>query len=645
MTPLTLEPALGCRGQDIHVSANASPLKYAGEPCVQLEPGHGSPKLCHENIVTVKDTDELDRLKCTLTSPCGQIVNVFDSCVKGKCSCSYCIGGLKCQLKPCRFAALVCESGSGWADQYLDLVWNITDGFPIVDGDVVSYECENYSSITCEGTKEKMDKIIRKELREGYVSLVTEKPTCVHALGAVPKSEGRIRPITDCSRPLNYSVNNCCSTLLEDFSFKNIKDVVDLLTGDEYLSVIDIKSAYRAVPIRPEHRTYQGFKWDLDGETNYYEDNRMCFGLRLGPSYFNAISNFIYDVASSKFGIKIINYLDDFLVIADTLEETLSSRDKVVELLRFLGFYVAFDKLIYPSKCVIYLGIVLDTERKELRLPEGKVAKLKALLQFHLSKKRVSKKNLESIGGLLSHCAHLVKGGRIFCSNTYNLYKQLVRSGRCYIKLSEQVIDDFHWWIRIFPHFNGTVKMFNVEYELPMVSDSSLKGFGVYLGSDWVAGTWRDEDFIPLATNCSHVGFHPVLDVFDRNNINELEMWPVVVGLKRWVNLFANKALRVVTDNTQVMYSLIKGCSSNSTCNRWLKEIFWICAVYNITLIPSYINTKSNLVADTLSRLPYFKSEHELLECLRGCDLCCLNDLFMAYRDNGLPAERQSHSI
>ena len=610
----------------------------SGGPCAPVPPSHCTnsdtdPLFTHKDYGTcLKDKDNVELLSY-LTSPLGETIVVYSLCALGLCNCVYRIGNVVSQLKPCRFASILLDPRFECSDSFMDVLWGVTDGFPIVDEDVPQYECENYSSITSAENKGKMDEILRRELDEGCVSPAISKPTCIHALGAVPKGVGKIRHITDCSRPLHVSVNNHCSTLLEEFSFKNISTAVGMLEGGEFLSVIDIKSAYRAVPIKEDHRKYQGFSWELDGATKYYVDNRMCFGLRLGPSYFNRLSCFIYEILSVFYGLRVVNYLDDFLSVSDSLEEALNARDLIVKTLRFLGFHVAFDKLIYPSKCVTFLGIILDTDRMELRLPEGKLHKLLDLLNGHLSKKKVSKKDLESIGGLLSHCAHLVKGGRIFCKSTYELYKQMVLKNKRYIKLSAEVIADFNWWIRLFPFFNGTVKMFSPEFELPMVSDSSLKGFAVYLGQDWVAGTWDDGDHIPLFTNCQHVGYKPVWDSFDRKNINELELWPIVVGLKRWVKFFRDKLLHVFTDNTQVMFMLINGNSSNPTCSNWLREIFWLCAIYNVTLCPKYISTKSNLVADTLSRLPYFKDVSKLSELLSGSELCCLFELFVAYRE------------
>ena len=70
------------------------------------------------------------------------------------------------------------------------------------------------------------------------------------------------------------------------------------------------------------------------------------------------------------------------------------------------------------------------------------------------------------------------------------------------------------------------------------------------------------------------------------------------------------------------------GVSSNTTCMGWLRELFWVCKIYRIRLVPHYINTKNNLVADTLSRILYIKSESEIRKCLEGSNLCCLEPLF-----------------
>ena len=66
-----------------------------------------------------------------------------------------------------------------------------------------------------------------------------------------------------------------------------------------------------------------------------------------------------------------------------------------------------------------------------------------------------------------------------------------------------------------------------------------------------------------------------------------------------------------------------------------LREIFWICKIYQIRLVPYYINTKNNLVADTLSSILYIKDESEAKKCLNGTGLCCLQKKCQCCREAG----------
>ena len=259
-----------------------------------------------------------DDLIFETVSPNGRTVKVYQNCALGSCTCVHLLDGIPSQLKPCRWASLILNDPE-LSSSYLDLLHHLTDGFPIVDEIVESYECENYCSITTPDVKPLMDKIVKREVEEGAISLVDIKPTCIHALGAVPKPDGNIRHITDCSRPRNISVNNHCVTLLEDFCFKSVNNVVEIVEQGSYMCVIDIKSAYCAVPIDPSHRTYQGFSWEWNGRYRWFQDNRLCFGSRLGPMYFTLISSFIHDVLTKLYNLKIVNYLDDFTMYNGSL--------------------------------------------------------------------------------------------------------------------------------------------------------------------------------------------------------------------------------------------------------------------------------------------------------------------------------------
>ena len=142
-----------------------------------------------------------------------------------------------------------------------------------------------------------------------------------------------------------------------------------------------------------------------------------------------------------------------------------------------------------------------------------------------------------------------------------------------------------------------------------------------------------EDEIVLKNSSCGRIVSPPGVDYYDKSNINELELWPIVEGLRCWYPEFIDKSVTIFTDNTQVMYMLRKGTSTNSTCMEWLREIFWITKIFNIRLVVKYVNTKSNVVADTLSLVMYLKSEGEARKWLQGSMPCCTENLFSYCRE------------
>ena len=511
----------------------------------------------------------------------------------GECTCQHIIGGVKSQLLPCRFAAYLFASNRDISQENWELFKGITDGFDIVDSAVENYDCKNYSSITTGPAKEMMSVNIEEDIMEGRISNVEEKPICIHSLGAIPKSSGGYRTITDCSRPEGMSINDHSATLAPKFKFKNIDYAVNILEKGDMMSVIDIKSAYRAVTINPEHWTYQGFRWEDEGEEKVYIDHRMCFGVCTGPYYFNLISNFIQETLSDQYDIRLMNYLDDFLVMGTDYESCQQAQLCVISFIRFLGFHISWHKVTPPSTTVQYLGIIIDTEKMELSIPIDKLDRLRTLLEKYSNSKLIDRKELESLTGLLSHCSQCVKGGRTFCRRLYDLYKSMVARGSKRSWITDIVREDIKWWRNFSRLFNGVSTINKESYPCSVYTDASKKGFGASLGEDWIAGTWETSlEFLQeLPGSHGHLVSPPTLDIFNEDNINELELWAVLSALIRWHSLFSWKSVKIFTDNMQVYHNILSGRSANVTNMSWIREMFWLCALKSIDLIPHSVPT------------------------------------------------------
>ena len=202
------------------------------------------------------------------------------------------------------------------------------------------------------------------------------------------------------------------------------------------------------------------------------------------------------------------------------------------------------------------------------------------------------------MGGLLSHCSHVVDGGKTQSRRFYDLYNVILNNNFKRVKFGLAAREDLKWWHIFQKHLIARKKIEYPEYELPLVSDSSLKGFAIYKGDKWPAGSW--DNSLKLEDNsCGHIISSLSCDLYDKTNINELELWPIISGLRVWYPELKGKSVSIFTDNTQV-YHMVRN-ETDKTCMQWLREIFWICKIYQIRPFPYYINTKNNLVADTLS--------------------------------------------
>ena len=553
-------------------------------------------------------------------------VDVYQSCISGFCSCCHFIGTLPSQLKPCRATQFLFGGSAipSIADSDRLFLWRgFVNGFSIVDDDCPSeYYCPNYDSITGPGAYDEMSALLKDELSCGKVSVTDSRPTCVHSLGAVRKSNGKLRPITDCSRPDGSSINNFMQSTFHSFSYNSVDSAVQCLNQSDYMAVVDIASAYRSVNILDDHVKFQGLSWDFGSGPVWLRDHRMCFGLRCAPNIFNAISDFVVQIAVHKGASRVINYLDDFLIIASDAPTCLAHRNVVTCVLEHLGFIVSWKKVTDPSPVTTFLGITIDSTLMELSLPLEKVEKLKNFITMLLDKGSASKKELERIGGLVSHCSYVVRGGRTFSRRIFDLAASYSRHSRA-IPLNDAILADLQWWLSFCGNFNGKACIIRDLHPIPLYSDSSFEGFGAWMGRDWIYGYWAGEPVtLETSSSCLHLLPPPVFDQPPKN-INVYELWPVVVGIKRWAKFFVDARIHIITDNMQVLAMINTGRSCNKTCMTWLREIFWTCFIYNMEVQASYIRSADNHLADALSRLAYKGTESLCVSLLTSTNMCC----------------------
>ncbi|KAI2647309.1 Transposon Ty3-G Gag-Pol polyprotein [Labeo rohita] len=134
----------------------------------------------------------------------------------------------------------------------------------------------------------------------------------------VPKKDGGLRPIIDLRR-LNQSVMKL------KFKMLTIKQVVSQIRSEDWFVTIDLKDAYFHVSILPQHRKFLRFAFR--GEA--YQYRVLPFGLALSPRTFTKCVDAAL-VPLRLQGIRILNYIDDWLILAAS--ENLAARHRDVVL-------------------------------------------------------------------------------------------------------------------------------------------------------------------------------------------------------------------------------------------------------------------------------------------------------------------------
>lgn len=219
----------------------------------------------------------------------------------------------------------------------------------------------------------------------------------------------------------------------------------------------------------------------------------------------------------------------------------------------------------------------------------------------------------------------MIRGGRFFSHSIIQLLKGFVSRGKR-IRLSSCFHADLRWWISLSHWFNGTAAMINRRFRSGpvLMTDSSLTGYGLILGNDWQAG-WYDSDLSPGDWNIDF-DFHQhwsniqVSLVCQRDyNINLLELIPVWQGILRIIRSVRDAHVLILSDNTQVVNNINLGKSSNTSCMCLLREIFWLCAFFNIHVTAKHVPGIDNNIADALSRI----TNEGLSSYVDHMSLCC----------------------
>lgn len=175
----------------------------------------------------------------------------------------------------------------------------------------------------------------------------------------------------------------------------------DALCHGSYAAKLDLLQAFRHVRLRERDRRLLAFV--VDGVPLRWEV--LPFGASQSPELFAAaLASTIGPLQGP--GWRYIVYVDDILVVSDTVQGLDAATARLMVRLRGGGWYIALDKAyLYAMTVAPFLGVLVDLKENCLRVSPKKADRLRELCTIILKRRSVSLRDLQRIGGLLAFFA------------------------------------------------------------------------------------------------------------------------------------------------------------------------------------------------------------------------------------------------
>ena len=144
-------------------------------------------------------------------------------------------------------------------------------------------------------------------------------------------------------------------TKADSFPLPIIQDAIDCLGSAKHFSIIDLRSAFLQLPLRPEDQEKTAFVT----KQGLFEFTVLPFGLKNSPSVFQRLMS---DVLAELLGKTCMVFLDDIIVFSTTWEEHLQHLREVFSRLRDYNLCAHPEKSIIGTDQLLYLGHIISAE-------------------------------------------------------------------------------------------------------------------------------------------------------------------------------------------------------------------------------------------------------------------------------------------
>ena len=300
----------------------------------------------------------------------------------------------------------------------------------------------------------------------------------------------------------------------------------------EWVVSVDLTDAYFHIPIH--QRSQSLLRFHVGGRS--FQFKALPFGIATAPLEFTRVVKEVKLMLQNR-GIRIHQYLDDWLLRAPTQQICMEQSKQLVEFVQELGWVINFKKSeLTPTQKFDFLGYRFDLVKGEVLPTEKKWQILKNAIEDLDNSVTTTPRILMSFIGILAALEKTVPMGRLhmrpfqwYLKTHWKYPQSLDKIIPCSQILKKHLI----WWKDPKNVLTGS-PLHAEEHNLLLFTDASVKGWGAHLGDLTVSGLWSDRE-----TNL---------------HINILELKAVFLAIRSFQTHLLNKRVLVASDNSAVAY-------------------------------------------------------------------------------------------
>ena len=392
-----------------------------------------------------------------------------------------------------------------------------------------------------------------------------------------PKKDGGMRPVFNMKK-LNKFIQ------YKHFKMEGLFMLKTLLLRNDFMVNVDLKDAYFGIPIDANHRRFLRFQW----ENTLYKFTCLPFGLSSAPRVFTKL---LKPVAAllRRIGVRILVYLDDILLLNQSRSELEKDKHSLIFILQNLGFVINWKKsMIVPCHRIEYLGMIVDSVRRELQLPTEKITKIQLQCQSVLQKEATSVHRLAQLIGTLTSTMQAIQPGPLYFRELQMLKTKRLLESQTYgakVKLTPGCKEELRWWILHMKTWNGKA-IITPGPDMIIQTDASKTGWGAALENQprsGINGIWSQEE--------------------SSQQINLLELRAAEFAVKTFTKNITQAHVHLKMDNIPALTYINKmGGTKSPLLHQTAKNLWSFCLEKKIQLTAEYLPGKKNTTADQLSR-------------------------------------------